>query len=60
MLGVLFDSDVEERGPQPLQSHRDVSDCVEHNLSIEVLYQMVVETGEKGRDYLQKLNTKSK
>ena len=47
MLGVLFDSDVEERGPQPLQSHRDVSDRVEHNLSIQVLYQMVVEAGEK-------------
>ena len=45
---VLHDSDVEERRLDPLQRHRHIADGVQHNLSIQVLNQMVVETGNTG------------
>ena len=49
-LWVLSDSDVEESGVEPLEGNTDVSDCVEYNLRIQVLYQVMVETGNTERE----------
>lgn len=38
MCRVLEGSDVEEGGTYPVQSHVDITDCLENNLSIQVLY----------------------
>ena len=54
MFLVLFDSDVEERWPQPLQGDGDVSDGVENNLSIQMLYQVTMKADMyKCREYIQ-------
>ena len=43
MFGVLVDSNVEERGAQPLKRHRDVRDGSKNDFSIQVLNQMLVQ-----------------
>lgn len=40
--GVLEGSDVEKGGAYPVQSHVDITDGLENNLSIQVLHQVTV------------------
>lgn len=40
--GVLEGSDVQEGGAYPVQSHVDIPDGLENNLSIQVLHQVTV------------------
>lgn len=44
MLWVLLDSDIEEGRSQPLQGDGDISDGIQHNLSIQVFYQVPMKT----------------
>ena len=46
---VLLDAYEEESGLEPFQSDRDISDGVQHYLSIQVLYQVSVQTARKKR-----------
>lgn len=42
VCGVLEGSDVEKGGAYPVQSHVDITDSLENNLSIQVLHQVTV------------------
>lgn len=60
MWRVLEGPDVKEGGAYPVQRHVDVTDCLENNLSIQMLHQVTVQAGREKNTVISSPWQKSK